>query len=102
MKLDEKKLAELNKQYGKLKKNEKIISIGDVKKRIDQIIDLTEELENLISEQMSAIEVFVDSCEDEACECGDEVEQSELYDLYSDMEDRILGNNLHKALRMIS
>ncbi len=101
MKIEAKKLAELNKQYNKLGKDEKIISIGDVKKMIDDIIEKTERLEDLLSEQMDAIEIVSD-CDDDSCEIDDEIEQSELYNLYSELEDKVLGGNLYKTLRIIS
>ncbi len=50
---------------------------------------------------MDAIETFNDDCEDDSCVC-EEVEQSELYEVYSDLEDMVLEGRLHKALRMIS
>lgn len=104
MKIEAKKLAELNKHYNKLAKDEKIISINEVKNRIEQLLSLKDELEDLLSEQMLAIETFNNSCEDGACEIDDDnedVEQSELYNLYSDIEDIVLGGNIAKALRMI-
>lgn len=100
--IDKKKLDELNNQYSKLKKDEKIIiSISDVKKRIDEIIDLTEKLEEMLSEQMNALEV-VNECDDDSCSCDNEVEQSELYKLYSELEDRVLSKDFYRALRIIS
>ncbi len=101
MKIEAKKLAELNKQYNKLGKDEKIISIVEVKKKLDDIINLTEELEDMISEQMCAIEVVSD-CDDGSCEIDDDIEQSELYDLYSELEDKVLSGNLYRVLRVIT
>ena len=108
MKIEAKKLAELNKQYNKLGKDEKIISIGEVKKKLDDIIEKIESLEDLLSEQMDAIEIFPPECDDEgegdSCGCGDDddVEQTELYDLYSDLEDVVICGKFYKAIRMIS
>lgn len=101
MKIEAKKLADLNKQYSKLKKDEKIISLTEVKKMLDDIIEKQEELEELLSEQMMAIETFNDDCEDDSCGC-EVIEQSELYEVYSDLEDLVLGGSLYKAIRMIS
>jgi hypothetical protein len=101
MKIEAKKLTDLNKQYSKLKKDEKIISLTEAKKMLDEIIEKQEELEDLLSEQMMAIETFNDDCEDDSCGC-EVVEQSELYEIYSDLEDMVLEGRLHKALRMIS
>jgi len=101
MKIEAKKLADLNKQYSKLKKDEKIISLTEARKMLDDIIEKQEKLEELLSEQMMAIETFNDDCEDDSCGC-EEVEQSELYEVYSDLEDMVLEGRLHKALRMIS
>lgn len=101
MKIEAKKLTDLNKQYSKLKKEEKIISLTEARKMLDDIIEKQEELEDLLSEQMMAIETFDDNCEDDSCGC-EEVEQSELYEVYSDLEDMVLEGRLHKALRMIS
>ena len=104
MKLSSHQLAKLHKEFGALKKDEKIISLSDVKKRIEQLLSLKDELEDLLSEQMLAIEIFNEDCSDGACEINDdeEVEQSELYELYSDLEDIVLGGNIAKALRRIS
>lgn len=101
MKIEAKKLTDLNKQYSKLKKDEKIISLTEARKMLDDIIEKQEELEDLLSEQMMAIETFNDDCEEDSCGC-EEVEQSELYEVYSDLEDMVLEGRLHKALRMIS
>ncbi len=101
MKIEAKKLADLNKQYSKLKKDEKIISLTEAKKMLDDIIEKQEKLEDLLSEQMDAIETFNDDCEEDSCGC-EVVEQSELYEVYSDLEDMVLEGRLHKALRMIS
>ncbi len=101
MKIEAKKLTDLNKQYSKLKKDEKIISLTEARKMLDDIIEKQEELEDLLSEQMMAIETFDDNCEEDSCGC-EEVEQSELYEAYSDLEDMVLEGRLHKALRMIS
>ncbi|MFA4958007.1 MAG: hypothetical protein WC556_13650 [Candidatus Methanoperedens sp.] len=101
MKIEAQKLAELNKQYSKLKKDEKIISLTEARKLLDDIIEKQEKLEELLSEQRMAIETFGDACEDDSCGC-EEVEQSELYEVYNDLEDVVLGGNLYKALRMIS
>lgn len=101
MKIEAKKLSDLNKQYSKLKKDEKIISLTEARKMLDDIIEKQEKLEELLSEQMDAIETFNDDCKDDSCGC-EEVEQSELYDVYSDLEDMVLEGRLHKALRMIS
>jgi len=79
MKIEAKKLADLNKQYSKLKKDEKIISLTEARKMLDDIIEKQEELEDLLSEQMMAIETFNDDCEEDSCGC-EEVEQSELYE----------------------
>jgi len=102
MKIEVGKLVELNKQYSKLGKDEKIISLTEVKKMLDDIIEKQEKLEDLLSKQMDVLEISSD-CEDDEdlCECED-VEQSELYELYSDLEDIVLGGNLYKALRVIS
>jgi len=103
MKLSSHQLAKLHKEFGALKKDEKIISLSDVKKRIDQLLSLKDELEDLLSEQMLALETFNEDCSDGSCEIDDEdVEQSELYELYSDLEDIVLGGNIAKALRRIS
>ncbi len=99
MKIGTKKLNKLIKQYNELPEDEKIISISDAKKMLDDIIKNTEKLEDLLSEQMDAIEV-VGECDEDSCECG-EVEQTELYDLYSDLEDAVLCGKLDKAARMI-
>ncbi|MCX9013351.1 MAG: hypothetical protein OIN89_00895 [Candidatus Methanoperedens sp.] len=101
MKIEAKKLADLNKQYSKLKKDEKIISLTEAKKMLDDIIKKQEELEELLSEQIDAIETFEDDCEDDSCRC-EGVEQSELYEVYNDLEDMVLEGRLYKALRMIS
>ncbi len=101
MKIEAKKLADLNKQYSKLKKDEKIISLTEARKMLDEIIEKQEELEDLLSEQMMAIQTFNDDCEDDSCGC-EVVEQSELYEVYNDLEDMVLVGNLYKALRMIS
>ena len=58
MKLEAKKLTDLNKQYSKLKKDEKIISLTEVNEMLDDIIEKQEELEELLSEQIDAIETF--------------------------------------------
>ena len=68
---------------------------------LDDIIEKQEELEVLLSEQMDAIEIFDDDCENDSCGC-EEVEQSELYEVYNDLEDMVLEGRLYKALRMIS
>lgn len=105
MKLSSHQLAKLHKEFGALKKDEKIISLSDVKKRIDQLLSLKDELEDLLSEQMLVLETFNEDCSDGACEIDDDnedVEQSELYELYSDLEDIVLGGNIAKALRRIS
>lgn len=104
MKLSSHQLAKLHKEFGALKKDEKIISLSDVKKRIEQLLSLKDELEDLLSEQMLAIEIFNEDCSDGACEIDDieDVEQLELYKLYSDLEDIVLGGNIAKALRRIS
>ena len=101
MKIEAKKLADLNKQYSKLKKDEKIISLTEARKMLDDIIEKQEELEDLLSEQMMAIETFNDDCGDDSGGC-EEAEQSELYEVYNDLEDIVLGGNLYKAIRMIS
>ncbi len=88
MKIGTKKLNKLIKQYNELPEVEKIISIPDAKKMLNDIIDNTEKLEDLLSEQMDAIEII-------------EVEQTELYDLYGDLEDAVLCGKLDKAVRMI-
>lgn len=49
---------------------------------------------------MDTIEI-VSECDD-SCNCDDEVEQSELYELYSELEDRVLSKNFYRALRTIS
>ncbi|MDO8727657.1 MAG: hypothetical protein Q7J35_16455 [Candidatus Methanoperedens sp.] len=74
MKIEAKKLTDLNKQYSKLKKEEKIISLTEARKMLDDIIEKQEKLEDLLSEQMMAIETFEDACEDDSCGC-EEVEQ---------------------------
>jgi diphthamide biosynthesis methyltransferase len=101
MKIEAKKLADLNKQYSKLKKDEKIISLTEARKMLDDIIEKQEKLEELLSEQMMAIETYGDACGDDSCGC-EEVEQSELYEVYSDLEDLVVVGRLHRALRMIS
>ncbi len=99
MKIGTKKLNKLIRQYNELPEDEKIISISDTKKMLNDIIKNTEKLENLLSEQMSAIEIF-DDCDNDTCECG-EIEQTELYDLYSDLEDAVVCGKMDKAAIMI-
>jgi len=90
-------LAEsMTEEFNDLKKNEKVISITEVKRRLDAIINQTEELCELISTQMSMIE-------SESCGCSDEdCEESALYEFYGDIEINILEERIYKAARMVS
>lgn len=101
MKVSKKELKKFDKEFDGLKPEEKIISISDVRGILDEIIEKIEDLEDRISEQMDAIEV-VNECDDDSCGCDDEVEQSELYKLYSELEDRVLSKDFYRALRIIS
>ena len=99
MKIGTKKLNKLIKQYNELPEDEKIISIDEVKETLNDIIEKTENLEDLLSEQMDAIEI-IGECDEESCKCG-EVGQTELYDLYSDLEDAVVCGKMDKAARII-
>jgi len=86
----------MTEEFNELKKNEKVISIAEVKRILDAIINQTEELCELISTQMSMIE-------SESCGCGDEdCDESELYNFYGDVEINILEERIYKAARMVS
>ena len=101
MKLTLQQLASLNAQYGKLKKDKKIISIDDVRKGIELILDGIESLEELIEKQVEVLNEFNESCEEGKCKIGKK-DASELYEFYDELEDKVLSGNLYKALRMIS
>ncbi len=101
MKLNSHQLAKLNVEYNKLKKADKIISLGEVKKRINDIVEAQEKLEELLSEQRNALEVEFD---DSGCVSGScEIEEtSELYDFYDEIEDMVIDGRFYKVLYMVN
>lgn len=101
MKISKKELKKFDKEFDGLKPEERIISLSEVKEELDEIINKIESLEDKISEQMDELEV-VNECDDNSCNCDDNVDQSELYELYSELEDRVLSKDFYRALRTIS
>lgn len=93
--IESEKLLELHKQYEKLDKESKIISIPEVKRKIIEILRMTEKLEDFINDQ---IDVLDNGCDDEE-ECDN---QSELYMIYNEIESYITGGNLYKIFVMLS
>jgi len=94
----DKTLKQLLVEYNKLDKEQQIIPLSEVNNMVNRIIDMTKLLKEELGDQLTELEELVEES-DGQCGCDDE---SELYNLYSDIYDAIYEDNMYKALYLIN